>query len=182
MDSRLELESEIGKGSIFYFDLTLKTSGTTFNEEQQVNNWLQSAEEVTTYSIENIKPDLKILIVEDNAINMLLVKTIIKNILPYAKITEAVNGNEAVDIFINLGPDIVFMDIQMPLMNGYEATHEIRKIKTSTHIPIIALTAGTVKEEKERCLSVGMDDYLTKPIIKGTIEKVIMKWLNTTAV
>ena len=180
MDSRLELESEIGKGSIFYFDLTVKTSTVTSYEEPEMN-YKEGTAEPFTYSSENIRQDLKILIVEDNSINMLLVKTIIKNILPNATLIEAVNGNEAVDTFIDWQPDIVFMDIQMPLMNGYEATHEIRRLESGRNVPIIALTAGTVKEEKERCISAGMDDYLTKPIIKGTIEHILMKWTNSNS-
>lgn len=179
MNSSLQLESEIGKGSVFYFDLKLKTSKVTAYEE---NDYILDESIEILYSTENIKEDLKILIVEDNSINMLLVKTIIANILPKAVLIEAVNGNEAVGKFISRNPDIVFMDIQMPLMNGYEATHEIRKLEIGYNTPIIALTAGTVKEEKERCLSVGMDDYLTKPIIKGSIEQVLLKWSLKTSI
>ena len=74
------------------------------------------------------------------------------------------------------------MDIQMPVMNGYEATQEIRKLIVGQDIPIIALTAGTIKEEKDRCLEAGMNDYVTKPIIKGTIEEVIQKWIKKAMV
>ncbi len=66
----------------------------------------------------------------------------------------------------------------MPEMNGYKAALEIRKFEKEGHIPIIALTAGTVKGEKERCLRSGMDDYLSKPIVTSTIERSITKWLD----
>jgi CheY-like chemotaxis protein len=73
------------------------------------------------------------------------------------------------------------MDVQMPIMNGYEATQKIRLLETNKRTPIIALTAGTVKGEKEKCLEMGMDDYVSKPIIQVTIEAVIAKWTENTA-
>ena len=70
------------------------------------------------------------------------------------------------------------MDVQMPVMNGYEASQEIRKTNLGAHIPIIALTAGTVVGEKEKCLEAGMNDYTSKPIIKDVLENMIAKWLK----
>jgi CheY-like chemotaxis protein len=74
-------------------------------------------------------------------------------------------------------PDLIFMDVQMPVMNGYEAAAAIRVLEHGSRIPIIALTAGTVKGEKDKCLSAGMDDYVTKPVVRDTVLKVINKWL-----
>jgi CheY-like chemotaxis protein len=118
-----------------------------------------------------------ILIAEDHKINMLLVKTMIGKILPGARIVEAVNGINAIQEYKITNPDIIFMDIQMPEMNGYEATSEIRKLEQGKRIPIIALTAGTVVGEREKCLNAGMDDYLTKPVLKDTLQETINKWL-----
>jgi CheY-like chemotaxis protein/HPt (histidine-containing phosphotransfer) domain-containing protein len=122
-----------------------------------------------------MKP-LTVLIAEDNAVNMMLVKSIIENIQPSAKIVEAENGLVAIERFKQADPDIVFMDIRMPEKNGYEATAEIRKWDTK-HIPIIALTAGTAKGEREKCLEAGMDDYVSKPVVQDSILKMISKWL-----
>jgi len=66
----------------------------------------------------------------------------------------------------------------MPVINGYEATKIIRQTEAGKNIPIIALTAGTVKGEKENCIDAGMDDYITKPIIRTVLEEVILKWAN----
>ncbi len=118
-----------------------------------------------------------VLVAEDNPVNMLLATTIFKKILPNAHIIEAKNGQEAVDAFPVYQPDIVFLDIQMPLLNGYEAATGIRAMPNGKDVPIIALTAGTVKGEKERCLAAGMNDYVSKPVVKETLEKTLDKWL-----
>jgi signal transduction histidine kinase/ligand-binding sensor domain-containing protein/DNA-binding response OmpR family regulator len=125
-------------------------------------------------------PPMTILIAEDNAVNMLLAKSIIENLLPNAYIVEAENGLQAVEKFIQERPDIVFMDIRMPEKNGYEAAMEIRKndLIRGTSIPIIALTAGTAKGEREKCLEAGMNDYISKPIVQDSIQKALLKWLN----
>ncbi|GLU53827.1 PAS domain S-box protein [Dyadobacter frigoris] len=121
---------------------------------------------------------ITILIAEDNKINMILVKTFLNKILTNAKLIEAANGKEAVKLFISEKPDLILMDVQMPEMNGYEAASEIRKLETGKRIPILALTAGTLKGEKERCVEAGMDDYLTKPILKDTLQNVLDQWLS----
>lgn len=122
---------------------------------------------------------LTVLIVEDNKVNMLFARTIFKSVFPNGRILEAENGKLAVDIFQTETPDIIFMDMQMPEMNGLEATLAIRSIENGkSKVPIIALTAGTVKGEKEKCIEAGMDDYVTKPFVKDTIVKVVQKYLD----
>jgi signal transduction histidine kinase/CheY-like chemotaxis protein/PAS domain-containing protein len=127
-------------------------------------------------SIEN--QEINVLVVEDNSVNMLLAKSLLKSISTKISVTEATNGLEALEFFKRKPFDIIFMDVQMPEMNGYEATMEIRKMEESKkRVPIIALTAGTVKGEKERCLEAGMDDYLSKPIIKTNVEQILRLWI-----
>ena len=120
----------------------------------------------------------KVLIVEDNAINMLLAKTLVKKIIPDSLIVEATDGDEAVAQYKKEQPDIILMDIQMPNKNGFEATYEIRKIEQGSLTPIIALTAGIFVEEKEECLKSGMNDYITKPISVDDLESIMIKWLT----
>lgn len=175
MNSRLQLESKINVGSTFYFDLEVETSNLHTTDNLETEN------KIIKKNIDKIifnSKKIKVMIVEDNKINMLLLKTIIKNLFSEASIFEIFNGQEAVENFETINPDIVFIDIQMPLMNGYEATKAIRKLKSGQNVPIIALTAGAEKEEKDKCISAGMDDYISKPIIKGIIEETISKWLN----
>jgi signal transduction histidine kinase/CheY-like chemotaxis protein/ligand-binding sensor domain-containing protein len=119
-----------------------------------------------------------ILLVEDNPVNLLLAKTILKKILPDSIIHEAHNGLEAVEFCTKQLPDLIFMDIQMPLMNGYEATTKIRLLDDSGAVPILALTAGNVKGEKEKCFALGMNDFLAKPVVEENFTAAIKKWLN----
>lgn len=121
--------------------------------------------------------EINILVVEDNPINMLLAKKMLKLILPTSNIQEAKNGKEAVVAFDQLPPHLILMDIQMPEMNGYEATQAIRNAANGKKVPILALTAGTLPGERERCLAAGMDDYLTKPILKATLTQALHRWL-----
>ncbi|MGO4820520.1 MULTISPECIES: PAS domain S-box protein [unclassified Flavobacterium] len=176
MNSSLHLESEIGVGSTFYFDIELQTSNTT-----SVENSLHSASDIhditSVFESNASLKTISIMLVEDNKINMLLLKTIIKNVIPQAVIHEIFNGIDAVFQFENILPDIIFMDIQMPLMNGYEATKEIRKLASGKTLPIIAITAGTEIEIKDKCKEAGMNDYISKPIIKSVIEDTILKWM-----
>lgn len=123
---------------------------------------------------------LCVLLAEDNPVNMFLAKTIIRKISPKAEILEAENGVKAVEIYKKQVPDIIFMDVQMPEMNGYEATAAIRDLEGEVHVPIVALTAGNVKGEKEKCLEAGMDDFVTKPFVEEIIEQIIVKFVGTS--
>ncbi|MBW8687545.1 PAS domain S-box protein [Chitinophaga rhizophila] len=148
--------------------------------------YVKKDEEENTYQLNRetrkIKGNIRILIAEDNPINMLLASTIIRKIAPAAQIIEAKNGKEAFESSETQLPDIIFMDIQMPIVNGYEATGKIREISRHVHIPIIALTAGNVKGEREKCLAAGMDDFVTKPFVESNIVTIFEKWLTRKSV
>ncbi|RZM29771.1 MAG: PAS domain S-box protein [Pedobacter sp.] len=167
MGSKLQLKSVPGVGSTFFFELQLKPETGDFLPEIETEHTL----------LQPVEKELTVLIAEDNAINMLLARTLIKRIAPNAKIFEAVDGTEAVKLFENEQPDIVFMDVQMPEMNGYEAATQIRLSDHKKHTPIIALTAGNEKSEREKCLNAGMDDFVVKPVVEGTIAQVFNKWV-----
>jgi signal transduction histidine kinase/CheY-like chemotaxis protein len=124
---------------------------------------------------------IKILIAEDVSLNMLLLKTIIKSYYPDSIIIECSNGKEAVDMFEKTRPDLVFMDVQMPVMDGFEATFQIRNIgkEEGIYVPIIALTAGALHTEREKCLQAGMDHFLTKPIDKEKLLEVMERVLKS---
>lgn len=121
---------------------------------------------------------VNILIAEDNPINMLLAKTIIRRLKPEANILEAKNGYAVLELLEKTIPDLILMDIQMPDMNGYEATQKIRELQGIKYIPIIALTAANVKGVKEECVEAGMDDFIVKPVVMETISDILSKWLT----
>jgi len=174
MNSKLELKSKIGIGSEFSFYLDVKYSNETKKIEQR-----KDKTEIQKSSNDVISNNnLTIFIVEDNKINMLLAKTLILQILPNSIIHEFENGKEVVLKSSEIKPDLILMDIQMPEMNGYKATEEIRKIDSQKDIPIIALTAGTIVGEKEKCIEAGMNDYIPKPIEKENLKNIISKWIS----
>lgn len=125
-----------------------------------------------------ISHNVRILLAEDNGVNLFLAKSIINQISPDAIIFEAKDGIEAVNIFKSEDVDLVLMDVQMPNMNGLDATKEIRKVKKESYVPILALTAGTTNEEVNRCMEAGMDDFIAKPVVKKTIEEMFEKWIG----
>lgn len=119
--------------------------------------------------------DLDILLVEDNEINK---KITVLTLKPFVKnIDTAINGKEAVDKFAASNYDLILMDIQMPVMNGLVSAEKIRALEagTNSHIPIIAITANAMLGDKERCLSAGMDDYISKPFQPSALIEKIRK-------
>jgi len=121
------------------------------------------------------KSNLKILVAEDNYINQVLAKKLFEKM--GISVTFAENGQIAVQMFKKGKFDIIFMDCQMPEMDGYEATDRIRKTNSKNRsIPIIAMTANAMEGDKEKCLKAGMSDYITKPIRKQLLIDMIIKW------
>ncbi len=112
-----------------------------------------------------------VLVAEDNDSNFLLVNAILKK---YANIVRAVNGMEAVSAAKKGGNDLILMDIRMPIMDGLEATTEIRKIEPD--IPIVALTANAFDSDRERALAAGCNDFIAKPIRKSDLLELVQKW------
>jgi len=124
---------------------------------------------------------LKILLVEDNLMNQKVVMFNLKKL--NCNITPVSNGREALENFKNNKYDLILMDIMLPEMNGYEITTEIRKFEKLNDIKnpvaIIALTANTYENDKEKCFSVGMNDYLSKPFSAQQLIKTIEKYIKT---
>jgi two-component system, sensor histidine kinase len=118
---------------------------------------------------------IRILLAEDSDMNRLVTATTLNH---YGAIVyEAVNGRQAVETLNNNPCDMVLMDVQMPVMDGREATRIIRSRNHST-LPIVALTANVVKDETDKCFAAGMDDYIAKPYEEEDLVKLIGKWLG----
>jgi signal transduction histidine kinase/CheY-like chemotaxis protein len=173
MKSELHLDSEYGHGSNFYFSITVKKADAQKIPEISFTEERNDCKKELFERFQNAK----ILIVEDNKINMLLTKKLVKKMIPDCHIMEASDGKEAIKQFKKEKQDIILMDVQMPKKNGYEATAEIRKLENSKNTVIIALTAGILAEEKEKCMESGMDDYVSKPINPDDLQKVLRHWI-----
>lgn len=158
MGSEINVESEEGKGSTFYFELKLQKCA--------------KAEKKTSKGKEIKKYRAKVLVVEDYEINRMLMAELLKryDIVP----DFAVNGVQGVEMALKNDYDLIFMDILMPEMDGIEATKRIRTVNLD--VPIVALTAHALKNVKEEVLSVGMNDYVTKPVKLEELDRVLEKF------
>ena len=118
-----------------------------------------------------------LLIVEDHRINQQVALLILKDMGFEADIAD--NGQDALEKLTHKEYSLIFMDVQMPVMNGFEATLAIRKeeAKSGNHIPIIAMTAHVTEGSKEECLAAGMDDYVSKPVYPELLQEVLAKWM-----
>jgi CheY-like chemotaxis protein len=129
---------------------------------------------LSTPQIPSFMNTRKILLVEDNAVNQKVADIMLKKL--NCEVTLANNGKEAVTKLQPPHPfELVFMDCQMPEMDGFEATREIRKMETG-HIPIVALTANAMEGDAQRCEAAGMDDYLSKPVKLQDFERILQRW------
>jgi CheY-like chemotaxis protein len=143
-------------------------------EDEQSASRLHSSGEPAQSVSENVARSGYALVAEDHEVNQHLFKTILENI--GFRVDIAANGRFAVEATEKNAYDIIFMDVQMPEMNGYEATERIRA--NGIDVPIVAVTASAIKGELDRCIAVGMSDVLTKPFKKRDLLPVLDKWLT----
>ncbi|MDO7845233.1 response regulator [Hymenobacter sp. M29] len=165
MGSDVQLESELNKGTVMYFGLRLPL-GTP--EDLAPKNVLPPDNSVRRHL-----RNKQVLLVEDNRFNRQIAKTFLTH--AHVQVTEAEHGAMAVELAQHTRFDLILMDIQMPVMDGYAATALLRQ-QLGLTTPIIALTANAVKGEREKCLAAGMDSYLAKPFKEEELLKVVSEW------
>ena len=114
--------------------------------------------------------------VEDNAVNQKIAMRMLEKL--GCRVDVAANGSEALEMTAMLPYAIVFMDCQMPVMDGYEATRRLRQREgAKSHLPVVAMTANAMEGDRDRCLAAGMDDYMAKPISKQVIIQTLERFL-----
>ncbi|MFS1701929.1 response regulator [Alteromonas sp. AMM-1] len=163
MSGTITLDSELGMGTVFTVSLPMV-----------ITDHVEPAFDETRLSLPS---GLKILIVEDNDINAEILIDMLKD--GNAKCIRAKNGREALEVITRVNFDLVLMDCQMPIMDGFTATREIRGMedaKAST--PIVALTANAFEDDRKACLAAGMNDYLAKPVRRGDLFRLIIQYAS----
>jgi CheY-like chemotaxis protein/HPt (histidine-containing phosphotransfer) domain-containing protein len=169
MGGSIGFNSELGHGTTFWFDLKLKKSDRTLSA---------NALPVSTIEKQQVAVQGNILLVEDHPVNQEYAVQILSGL--GVELDLAGNGVEALRRLQEQHYDLVLMDCQMPVMDGYRATELIRQKEQENGSPrlrIIALTANAMIEDRQRCISAGMDDYLSKPFNKAQITILLQRWL-----
>ncbi|MBV6341179.1 response regulator [Candidatus Magnetobacterium casense] len=183
MGGRMWLQSTEGKGSTFHFTVGFGLSENTPEVSGDNNMKVLSKHPGKTDGMQP-KPQApqvtesscRILLVEDNMVNRMVAGAILKN--HGYTVTEAVDGEKAIALVSEVMFDLILMDVQMPEMDGFEATKLIKSTETARNIPIIAMTAHALKGDRERCIEAGMDDYITKPINAKELIQIIRKYTH----
>jgi two-component system, sensor histidine kinase len=160
INGRITVESSLGKGSSFTLVVPVKKAD---------KHAISIPEEPA-----KLPSNINILVAEDNLLNQELIRLVLKQ--KGYNVTIAANGRVAVDLAKENKYDLIFMDIQMPVMDGIEATIEIRKITGQKETPIIAFTAHTTPEDRQMCIKAGMNDMINKPLRKNIVFDVIAKY------
>lgn len=165
LESRLYLSVDPEDTLMFSFELRL-----TYDAKQALH------EPLPVERTSSSPDDVRILIAEDNLVNQAILKKMLGK-LGFKNVHLAENGKIAVEKLMVSLYDIIFMDCDMPVLNGYDATEHIRKVMGYTNITIVALTANSTHEAKQRCVQMGMDDYFTKPVTMKTLSNMLNKWM-----
>ncbi|HHB76693.1 MAG TPA: response regulator [Desulfobulbus sp.] len=170
MGGTIGLESREGEGSVFWFTVVFPVGCADKAITSQVDG--QNGEEVFQFSA-------NVLVAEDNITNQIVARGMMEQAGLTVDMVD--NGRQAVAAVENGTYDLIFMDCQMPVMDGYEATGRIRRMERqfgSSRVPVIALTAHAMKGDREHCLAVGMDDHLSKPFTEQQLTTLLRKWLH----
>jgi len=172
MGGELQVKSEMGQGSEFSFHIPLLVTRFT-----QLATKTQKNDKIIDYQCKDGKPvKIKILIVDDNQIN----REILINLLQPLKFTieTAVNGQDALDKAHSFRPDMILMDLKMPVMDGFTCAQHLRQTSIFSEVIIIALSASTYEHDRERSLEAGCDEFLSKPIDEEELFNIIKHYLN----
>lgn len=171
MQGEVGVESEYGRGSTFWFTAWMGLSSIADESQTDASAHLLAG-----------PPQLdgkRILLVEDNELNQLVAVELLKESGVAVDIAD--NGAIAVELAAKNGYDLILMDMQMPVLDGLQATRQIRERGRCMHVPIVAMTANTQEQDRNRCREIGMNDYLAKPFEPEALQEILLKWASGAA-
>lgn len=175
MSGEVGVSTKIGEGSTFWFTVKLIKNNQAYADDLIKSEINASIFQDEAEYIKHIS-GAKILLVEDNDLNQLLAKELLEDF--NVSIDIADNGEIALKKVYEKNYDIILMDMQMPVMDGITATKELRKNTLFKDLPIVAMTANAMIQDKDKCLKAGMNDHIAKPIKPGQLFSTISKWIN----
>jgi signal transduction histidine kinase len=183
MGGEIGVESTEGAGSTFWFTLNLAIAKVQLEQPTLTDLQEQNILVVDSNATKRKLPQFKarVLVVEDNPVNQMVARGML---VKFGVVVDLVaNGKEAIHALKTLPYDIVFMDCQMPVMDGYEASRCIRDPQSKAldhNIPIVAMTANAMVGDREKCNAAGMDDYISKPVSPKKLQQALQQWLPKT--
>lgn len=184
MHGEIGVESALGHGSQFWFELPIDIPAESNEHGRARAGTVKSLSVVPTNPIARKLQDkslagVRILLAEDNSFNQQITYELMA--LKGAEVSIANNGEEALQLLRQHDFDCVLMDVQMPVVDGYEATRCIRADKKLASIPVIAMTANASETDRERCMAAGMNDFVTKPVQPNALYQIVEQWIGKRA-
>jgi len=167
LDGKISVESRLGIGSTFTIQLPLKLVNDTTKAHQNYQR---------IKSLAPTEPEYKILVVEDQMENWLLLQHILENVGFKVKVAE--NGQDGIEAFKTWNPDLIFMDVRMPVMDGKEATKHIRRLEAGKTVKIVGVSAHVFSDDIQNTMATGMDDFIKKPFLFSDIYSCLQKHLQ----
>lgn len=178
MGGSITVQSTMGVGSVFRVKIPFQTTTLSPSLDQIFLIQSDSNPHLSNNKVSSV--NARVLVAEDHPLNQAFIARLLKKI-GIEQWTLVQNGQEAITAVLAENYDLILMDCHMPVINGYDATREIREIERrgqETHTPIIAMTANAMVGDKEACLECGMDDYISKPINSDLFKNVISRWID----